>query len=90
LLRQGFRHFWGVDARWCGGLLHRILQRYCTEFCSAYLAGSQLEVVVGDLQVVLRRDHLRVADPGADDVNGFCTFLPSAKRVNVQAKGVVA
>ena len=35
MLRQGFRHFWRVRARWCGGLLHRILQRDCTRFCSS-------------------------------------------------------
>ena len=58
-------------ARQNGRLLQRILQRFG-------------EVVVGDLQVVLRRDQLRVADPLADDVPGevVCQFgLAGAAKV---------
>nr|WP_232536316.1 hypothetical protein [Lacipirellula parvula] len=55
--------------------LHRILHRR---------RGPSCEVLVGHLQVVLRRDRLAVADPLADDVHreGFGQFrLPRAPQV---------
>jgi hypothetical protein len=46
------------------GLPHRILHALCIGFCSA------LEVVVRNLQVVLRRNQRAVADPSTNNMNG--------------------
>jgi hypothetical protein len=48
-------------------LLHRILHRYCTGFCTAF--GCQLEVIVANLQVVLLSDASRVPEPLANHVD---------------------
>jgi hypothetical protein len=39
----GLCRFWGFLARTCGGVLHRILHRNCTGFCTA--SGGPLEVL---------------------------------------------
>ena len=49
------------NARRCGGVLHRILQR-------ATFARCRCEVLVRHLEVVFGGDRLAVADPGADNV----------------------
>jgi hypothetical protein len=48
-------------------LLHCILQRPCTAFCSAP------EILFCGLKVVLLRNEGRITDPGADDVQGVNT-----------------
>lgn len=62
LIRQGFFYFVRVRADRRGRMLHTILQRSCTGFCSAS------EVGIGDLQVMLHCHRLLVADPGAHHV----------------------
>ena len=45
---------------------------------------GRLEVLIGDLQIVLRRDGLRVADPLTDDMHGEFVGqirLPGAAKV---------
>ena len=44
-------------------LLHRILHRFSVGVC------GPLKVFVGDLQIVLQGDRLRVANPGTDGLN---------------------
>jgi hypothetical protein len=47
-------------------MLRRILRR----LCAANFARCPLEIVFGDLQIMLESNALAVADPGADDVQG--------------------
>jgi hypothetical protein len=46
-----------------GRLLHRIVQRPLP-------TRGSLEMLVGYLQVMLRRDNLRIAQPRSDEVQG--------------------
>ena len=48
-------------------LLHHILQRYCTGFCSAFLRRF-LEIFGRDLKVMLHRNLWGVPEPCGDDV----------------------
>ena len=57
----------GATCREC--LLHRILQRYCTGFCSAFpdgCFGRFLKIRVRDLEIVLQRDLGSIAKPSGD------------------------
>jgi hypothetical protein len=59
----GVLRFAAIPRRW---LLHRILQRRCSAFCSA---GGSVEVFVGRLGIMLET-HLGVmAHPQGNDVN---------------------
>ncbi len=55
-------------------MLHRILQRNCTGFCSAP------EMIIGYLQIMLRCDLHCVPQPLCDDMGrkGFCKFRLAA------------
>jgi hypothetical protein len=63
-------------------VLHRILQRWCTGFCSAFLLwfasgtwligdglDGLLKISVSDLQVMLHGDSWCVPEPGCENVN---------------------
>jgi hypothetical protein len=70
---SGFLRFLRPYAIRRGGSLHRILQRFCTGFCSA--SCGLLQIVFRHLEVMLGCDPLRVADPSTDDMGHASAFI---------------